>query len=40
MRFWGFHHAPVYWTVQGGKTKFENTTELKQIFLGVSKDIQ
>lgn len=41
MRSWGFHHAPVYWTVEGGKTKFENTPELRQIFLeGVSKDTQ
>lgn len=39
MRFWGFQHAPVYWTVEGGKTKFEKTPKLKQIFLeGVSND--
>lgn len=41
MRSLGFHHAPVYWTVRGGvrgETKFENTPELKQIFLGISKD--
>lgn len=39
MRSWGFHHAPVCWPVQAGKTKLENTPELRQIFLeGVSKD--